>query len=333
MKSLFLNTFLYLLLFFFLFVYLLFDLKVFYDLSEYSFLKVMEVLDSQSFQMRLARLFTVFVSGSFLALGGFIVQLIFRNPVIDSQILGISGGASLTLLVAMIFFNSSELFLEDSLLSYKVLSFLGSFATCFLIILIQKTLPKKSLSLLPLFGLCLNIFYSSLIFILILFYQDYSTQITYHMIGDVRYYPLKISAFFLMANLLLFLFLQKSSYYLKATSFGLDFSKTLGFHYKNEVVKYLILVCIMVSVILTGPISFLGIFIPHFMRIINRNLGIQKELFLNYLSGGMFLVIVDFLSRQIAPPLNIPIGAITAILGAPLFVFIVIKERRHDFDA
>ena len=321
--------------FLFLLVYLIYDLSVFTQSQDYSFESLLQILNSQSFQMRLSRLFTVFVSGSLLALGGYLVQLIFRNTLIDAQILGISGGASLSLLISVLFFNSLDLILEDSLLSYKLISVLGSFITCFIILLIQRTLPRRSLSLLPLVGLCLNIFYSSLIFILIFFYQDYSTQITYHMIGDVRYYSLKSSSLFLIANVVLCLFLIKKSYYLKATSLGMDFSKTLGFHYKNEVMKYIVIICLMVSlsVILTGPISFLGIFIPHFVRLVKRNLKTKKELFLNYLTGGLFLLCVDFVSRNIAPPLNIPIGAITAIIGAPIFVLIVVKERRYDFDS
>lgn len=273
-------------------------------------------------QKRLPRTVFSILAGGGLAVSGALVQSVTRNPIADPGILGINMGASLAVVIGISFFGLS------SYMSYIVFGLLGAFMTALLVyrigsIGVSGATPVK----LALAGMVISIAFSSFINCLVLPQQHVMDQFRFWQVGGVgrATFPAIVSLLpFLVAGFLLALFLASS---LNILELGDQIAESLGV--SIQTIRLLsavasVLLCGSITAI-GGPISFVGLIIPHLIRMIFD----VDMLFLiptSALSGGVLLTWCDILGRIIAPPSEIEVGILTAIIGAPLLIFFTLRN-------
>ncbi len=277
-------------------------------------------------QIRLPRTILAFLSGGILALSGLLFQTLFRNPLTTPFTLGISSGATLGAAVAIIFGFTST-FLGFSFIS--LFGFLGALSTVYLIYFFSKKLPNSSDQRLILVGIALSFLYSSLL--LILYYlSDFEesylilrfTMGSLLIVGYSDIFPI-----FLSTIILVFISF-KYSYKLKLLSISSEFAYLKGVDVDTVLIVLFIVISMAVGVLvsLVGPISFIGLIIPHIVKRVTKK-SIDKIMLTTFFTGGVFLVICDTIARSLPTVSEIPVGIITSFIGGIMFVYILLSKR------
>lgn len=276
--------------------------------------------------IRLPRVILAGLVGASLSIAGAAFQGLLRNPLADPYTLGVSSGASVGAVVTL-FFHISLPFV--GLLTLPIMSILGSFVTIFCVLLFARKIEKSmKVETIILTGIIFSSFFGSFISLIIALTGDELRQIIGWLLGSVSMrgwsYIFIIIPFFIIGSLLLLL----NSKELNAMSLGEERAQHLGVSVERRKLLILIAGSILTgaAVSVSGSIGFVGLVIPHLLRIVwganHRNL-----LPLSILFGAGFLIITDLVSRTIIQPSELPIGVITALIGAPIFAFILMKRK------
>lgn len=276
--------------------------------------------------VRLPRVMLSGIIGASLAIAGAAFQGLLRNPLADPYTLGVSSGASVGA-VLTIFLHLSLPFL--GLYTLPVLSVVASFLTIFLVLFFAKRVDRSMrVETIILTGVIFSSFLGALISLMIALTGDELRQIIGWLLGSVSMrgwdYVWIILPFFVVGAGILMLHATE----LNAMSFGEQQAKHLGVNVERKKMNVLIAGSILTgaAVAVSGTIGFVGLVIPHFIRIIwgpdHKHL-----LPLSILAGAGFLILADLVSRTIIAPSELPIGVITALIGAPIFAVILIRRR------
>ncbi len=275
------------------------------------------------FSVRLPRIIFAGIVGASLSLGGVIFQALLRNPLADPYVLGISGGSALGAIVGIVTGAGSFY------LGIPLLAFLGALATVFLVFVVAGGTrgPLLDNSLL-LSGVVVNAFFSAaILFFLSVVNSMELHSITFWLMGDLSRASLKeiiLAAFCLIAG---FVFLYTQARKLNLIVQGEETALHLGVNVERTKQWLLIVTSLItaVAVSLAGIIGFVGIMVPHLMRLV---FGSDHRLLLpaSTLFGACFLVIADTLARVILAPAELPVGVITALCGAPYFIFLLKRK-------
>ncbi|MGY0691986.1 FecCD family ABC transporter permease [Virgibacillus sp. FSP13] len=276
--------------------------------------------------IRMPRVILSGIVGASLAIAGAAFQGLLRNPLADPYTLGVSSGASVGA-VLTIFFNLSLPFL--GLYTLPVLSIIASFLTIFIVLFFAKRVDRTMrVETIILTGVIFSSFLGALISLMIALTGEELRQIIGWLLGSVSMrgwdYVWIIVPFFAIGSVILMMHATE----LNAMSFGEDQAKHLGVNVERKKMNILIAGSILTgaSVAVSGTIGFVGLVIPHFIRIIwgpdHKHL-----LPLSALAGAGFLILADLVSRTIIAPSELPIGVITALIGAPIFAFILMRQR------
>jgi len=280
-------------------------------------------------QLRVPRTLIAFMVGSALALAGLIFQNIFKNNLATPYTLGISSGAAAFTVMAMKF-RLSIMFL--GLNGLYIYGFTGALVTIFIILGIARIVKSFSIYTLLMSGIALNFFFSSfiLLFQYLLNFTETITALRWLMGGinvtgykEVIFFA-PISIFFIISA-----FLVRNE--LVLISGGDQFAYSKGIDVKKFRIIIFILVSFVIGVVVSiaGPIGFVGLIVPHIARLIFKD-DFKAVIFLTVITGGLLLVVTDFLARVLIPPVEIPVGVITSFLGAPFFLFILISTLRKE---
>jgi len=270
-------------------------------------------------QIRLPRILAGFIVGAGLSVAGAALQALLRNPLAESYTLGLSGGASLGICLGILLRQTLWL---------PLFSFCGAMAAMGLVLGLSQR-HRFSGATLVLLGVVLNFIFSSFVlFLLAVSRNERFYQAFFWLIGDLSWFPqaaLKLAAP-VMAGVTVWLFFQ--SQVLDALSLGEEKAATLGLSLgavrRNTVVAASLLTgC---SVALSGVVGFVGLIVPHLVRIM---LGAthRKVLAGSFLLGGAFLVFADGLARVLIRPLEIPVGVITGFFGGLFFLSLLLGQR------
>lgn len=276
--------------------------------------------------IRMPRVILSGLIGASLAIAGAAFQGLLRNPLADPYTLGVSSGASVGA-VMTIFFSLSIPFL--GIFTLPVVSIVASFITIFVVLFFAKRIDQSMrVETIILTGVIFSSFLGAFISLMIALTGEELRQIIGWLLGSVSMrgwdYVWIILPFFIIGSVLLFIHATE----LNAMSFGEEQAKHLGVHVERKKMVILIAGSILTgaAVAVSGTIGFVGLVIPHFIRIIwgpdHRHL-----LPLSMLAGAAFLIMADLVSRIIIAPSELPIGVITALIGAPIFAFILMKQR------
>lgn len=280
-------------------------------------------------QIRLPRVLLAGFVGASLAIAGAAFQGLLRNPLADPYILGVSSGASVGA-VATLFFNISIPFF--GLFTLPALSIAGALVTILLVLFFARRVDRTMrVETIILTGIIFSSFLGAFISLIIALTSDQLQQIMGWLLGSVsmrgwRYVGI-IVPFFILGSLLLLMNTSE----LNAMSFGEERAQHLGVDVEKRKLMVLVAGSILTgaAVAVSGAIGFVGLVIPHLTR---RLWGPDHVhlLPLSILTGAGFLMLTDLLSRTIISPQILPIGVITALIGAPVFALILMKQRRRS---
>ncbi|MFW5996647.1 MAG: FecCD family ABC transporter permease [Lentisphaeria bacterium] len=283
--------------------------------------------DGEIFLMhRVPRVILGLIAGGTLAVTGAVFQVILRNPLAEPFTLGTTGGATLGAIIAISFpalwiswgpFSSVQLF-----------ALAGAGGTLFIIYLLANKRTGLSMHTLLLAGVTLSIFCASLVLLLrYLMNPDLLVQMDRWMMGG-----LEIVGYRELASLLPFLLPGLGlMFYIALPLNHLSVSEELarGHGIQVEAVQKISFIAgglaTSAVVSLTGPISFVGLIIPHIVR---RLTGYDQRLVLplSFLLGGVVLTLCDAATRTLAAPSEMPVGIVTALIGCPVFLWILCKK-------
>ena len=266
-------------------------------------------------ELRLPRAFSAFVVGSSLAVAGVMMQVLLRNPLADPYVLGVSGGsAAFALIVMLLGFPFSAV---------PIAATMGAGFSIVLLIVLARTSGDWGSSRLLLTGIVLASGWGALIgFFLSLGEANQIQGMLFWLMGDLRpEWPGFIRVFVLLAVLIagfivardLDLLLEGD---LRARSLGLN----------TSALRLIILLAASLltaaSVTLAGPVGFIGLVVPHMMRLI---IGSRHRLLIpvSALAGGTLLVIAEMIARTVIAPQQLPVGVITSFIGVPVFLYLL----------
>ncbi len=277
-------------------------------------------------ELRIPRLIMAMLTGMTLAGVGGAFQGILRNPLADPYILGVSAGAALGACSGIALQFLTGLYLMNIL---PVFALFGSFISILLVYLFSRTKSHFPMTDLLLAGVAVNFFFSALITLLLAISNREIHSMVFWLMGDLSNTNWqKISLVFLPVFIGTLLLIY-SSLELNAMALGEEEALHLGIQTEKLRLKIFLIGSIMIGIVVsfTGLIGFVGLVIPHIARLL---VGPDHRIMLpvSALIGAAFLILCDTIARTILAPTEIPIGAITAITGAPLFIHLL--KRRNE---
>jgi iron complex transport system permease protein len=275
-------------------------------------------------QIRLPRVILAAFVGGTLALGGLVFQALLRNPLAEPYILGISGGSAIGAILAMLIG-----------LSYfpgvAIFSFTGSLLVLAIVTTLAGTTmgnTRLSRDSLLLGGVMMNAFCAAVIMFLISMTRSFQVQhILYWLMGDLAALQKgQLSILLLVVPCFVVIFILARP--MNLLLLGRETAAAMGFNVKKTVLLLLVVTSLMVSIIvsLSGLVGFVGLVIPHIFRMV---LGPDHRLLVPscLLGGASYLIFCDLLARILPSSGELPVGIITALIGAPLFIILFLRQR------
>lgn len=278
-------------------------------------------------RLRVVRVLIAFIAGASLAVCGMTFQAMFRNPLATPFTLGVSSGASFGAALCM---SLGLTFSFAGVHAISLFAFCGALGAMLIVYLLTKAKREFSSMTLLLAGVAVNFFFSSVV----LFLQYFANFVDSHLIivwlmgglSIIGIRPVLDALPFFLTGTAIILYLRNELNLLyigeeTAISRGVD-ADTI-----KKVLFFATSLTVGGIVAVTGPIGFVGMMVPHMAR---RIVGADhtKLGYACILLGGSFLVVCDTVSRIIIPGIEIPVGVITALLGGPFFIWLLI---RRDF--
>lgn len=277
--------------------------------------------------IRLPRVLLALLVGAALALSGCVMQGLFRNPLADPGLLGISGGASLMVACWLVLPVSVPVLV--ALYAPMLAAFIGSLAVMVVIYLLSKT-AESGLSRLLLVGIAINALCGAGVGVLSWISNDAQlrqlSQWGMGSLGQTEWLTLGVAATLILpASVVIWRVAQP----LNLLQLGEEEAHYLGVNV--PVLQRLLLVCsallVATAVAISGIISFVGLVVPHLMRIW---LGPDHRGLVpgSLLAGAGLLLIADTVARTAVAPAEMPVGLLTSLLGAPWFLWLIFRQRR-----
>ncbi len=272
-------------------------------------------------ELRIPRVIAAILIGASLAVSGCVLQLLLGNTLAEPGILGISGGASLALIIALFFFPNLSTTYE-----LMLCAICGALIVTSVLVYFSRLLSVTTTRLL-LIGISLSMLTGALVTWAFYFSSEQNLrQLLYWLMGSlsgVDWSHLILA--FIMLPILVWLCLQGRK--LDLFMLGETQAQQLGLDTHALRWKLILLVSLLVgaSVALAGVIGFIGLIVPHFIRLL---LGAQNSylLPLSALSGAILLLLSDTLGRILIAEAELPVGAVTTSIGTPLFIWMLLKR-------
>ena len=278
--------------------------------------------------IRLPRVLAAAILGGALSVSGFLLQTFFANPIAGPFVLGISSGAKLTVSLAMVFLLSRGVVIGSMALILG--AFIGSMASMGFILLLSRRV--KQMSMLVVSGVMIGYICSAITDFVLTFAED-SNIVNLHnwsmgSFSGIYWDSVGVIALVTGAALVLAFLLSKP---IGAYQLGEVYARSMGVDIRLFRVE-LILLSSLLSACVTafaGPVSFVGIAVPHLMK---RLFGTAKPLLMIpacFLGGGAFCLFCDLVARVVFAPREMSISSVTALLGAPVVITMLAGRRRE----
>ena len=270
-------------------------------------------------QLRLPRATTAFVVGGMLGLAGVLMQILLRNPLADPYVLGVSGGAAVAALLAIL--------LGWHMAGISGAAAVGALASMFLVFVLSRGRGDWSTTRLLLTGVVLAAGWGAVVsFILAVSPDAHVRGMLFWLMGDIREtFPGWIRLGILMTSLLVAFGFARS---LNLLSLGELRAESLGVNTTLLRAGLFFMAGLLTAsaVTLAGAIGFVGLVVPHMVRLWG---GSDHRLVLpgSVLLGGVLLVLAEAAARTIMAPNQLPVGVITAFIGVPVFLYLLQRDR------
>ncbi|RXM73755.1 FecCD family ABC transporter permease [Clostridium tetani] len=277
--------------------------------------------------IRLPRAIATLVGGAALALSGLLLQIFFKNPIVEPYILGISSGA--TLFVALVMLGGFRLGFENPSPYVLVFgAFLGSLLVMMLVVVFA--MRVKNIITLLIIGIMVGYICSAVTNILtafadkeqlygfIMWTKGSFSGFTWNNVGVLTSVgiPILVASFFTVKPLNAFLM-------------GEEYAKSMGVNIKKFRLIIILIASILTAVVtaFTGPIAFIGLAVPHISRLIFKTSDNRVLIPGTVILGAIVTAFCDLICRTLFAPIELPISAITSFIGAPIVIYLIIKRR------
>ncbi|TET15793.1 MAG: iron ABC transporter permease [Actinobacteria bacterium] len=280
-------------------------------------------------QIRLPRIFLSIFVGIALASAGVIFQGLFRNPMADPFVIGVSAGAAFGATIGLVFITGVGLL---GISTITIFALLGALATTFLVYSISSARGKVSVTTLLLSGIALSAMLSAMTSFIMIFRTHDLTKIIFWIMGGLTaasWYKFNIIAPMVVVLIIISGFYMRD---LNIISLGDERAAQLGVQ-TERVKKILLIMASLIAALavsVSGIIGFVGLVTPHILRLI---VGPDHKILYptSAVAGGIVLLMSDTLARTILMPREIPVGIITSIVGVPFFLYLLVKSKKQVF--
>ena len=280
-------------------------------------------------QIRIPRLFLAILIGFALSGSGMVMQGLFRNPLADPFLLGVSAGAALGATMAL---HTVISFGLSDTVSIPVFAFLGAFVVTTIVYILAASRGYINVLKLLLVGISIGSLCSGLTSFLLITGESGLHRTLFWLMGSMSSASWS-QIWFLLPAVVIGLFLV--FYFARDMDtllMGEDEASSLGVSVKQVQIITLFAATLLASAAVAagGIIGFVGLVIPHMMRII---FGPKHRLLLiaSIIAGGILMIIADLIARTIAAPAEIPIGIITTFVGVPFFLYLLFRRKTYHF--
>lgn len=285
-----------------------------------------EIFSSPIAELRAIRMFAAFIIGGSLALAGLVLQALLKNVLAEPFTLGISGGAGIGAALAFVLGLKAL-----SLYAVPFAALAGALIVFGAVLLISRNGKYGTESLLLSGVIAGTICSSVLMYILSVAQTEELASVTWWMLGDLQSVDLDLLIFQAGYAVIAVGVIQFFAKDINALSLGDEHAFYMGVNVRkvNLILVFTASLLAAGTVALAGIISFCGLIVPHMVR---RLFGSDhSRIILNsFLCGGIFLMLCDIGSRIIFTEREIPIGVLTALIGGPVFLFILNRRRKND---
>lgn len=277
-------------------------------------------------KIRVPRVLLAAAVGSSLAVSGAVFQGLFRNPMADPYVIGISSGAALGAVIAMLGGFSLAL---GGFGAVPLFAFGGGLGTMILVYSMARVGRAVPVMTLLLAGIAVSAFLSALVSLLTYFAGEKLHMVVFWMMGGLggaTWQQVKVMVPYALVGYICVSFFSRE---LNAMLLGEETASHLGVN--TERVKKILLVgaslLVAAAVSTSGIIGFVGLVVPHFVRLVA---GPDHRFLIpaSALLGGSLLIATDTLARIVIAPSELPVGIITALIGAPMFIYLLKKRRQ-----
>jgi len=282
-------------------------------------------------QIRVPRVLAAFLAGAGLSVAGAAFQALFRNPLATPFTLGVSSAASLGAAIHMRLGLSFPFFgFPDVCLT----SFISALGAILLVYGITMAKGGFSTARLLLAGVAISFLFSSLIMV-VHFTSDANDafRLLRRLMGSLSASEFDTVAALFPVAILGSIFLASLAWELDLLTLGEELAVSRGVEGETVMRKIFFVTCLMEGVVvaLCGPIGFVGLMIPHICRLL---IGGSHRFLLpaSFLMGGSFLTGCDTLARTVLSPAELPVGIITALIGGPFFLWLLLGSKSHELE-
>ena len=276
--------------------------------------------------LRLPRAILAFVSGGALSIAGVCLQGMFKNPMADSYVVGVSSGAALGATIALTLGFSFQ-FLGFG--SITIFAFIGALLAIFIVYSLARVKGKVSTFSLLLSGVAISALASALVYCMMIIFRDKMEHIVMWTMGSFSassWDKVVVSVpVMLISSGLCLLYSRDLNILLQGDEAARHLGVNPAVIRRNLLILTTIAAASAVSV--SGIIGFVGLIVPHILRMISGP-DHKKLLPLSFLGGGTFLLIADTIARIAINNQEIPVGVITALVGVPFFLYLLRKGRK-----
>lgn len=282
--------------------------------------------------IRVPRILAALLVGGALALSGAIMQGLFRNPLVEPGIIGVSSGAALFAALAIVLGTHliPTLFSQLGDYALPIAACIGGWLITSLLYLFSRNTRGISISSMLLIGIAINAFTGALIGLLTFIADETELRsLTFWSMGSLSSFNYEKLTILVVVQIIILPLLWRRAKAMNAMLLGEREAKHLGVNVERLKREQIWGVAIITgtAVAFSGGIGFIGLLIPHLIRMV---FGADNRFVLpfSYLFGGILLIIADSFSRTIAGNSEVPIGILTAFIGAPFLAYLVYRQGR-----
>ena len=301
--------------------------SVYFGAVKVGFLSALTDMDKRILGLRAGRILLALTVGGGLSVAGVILQGLMRNPLCEPYVLGISSGAALGAVISTIVLGMQN-FLGLSAL--PVWAFLGAVAAFFVVYRISEVNGRIPIQNLLLTGVIVGAVLSSIVIFLVSFSdKEYLHSVMWWLLGNLQIFDMKLLLSVVIIVIAAVIFAALNSRELNAISLGEEEAAHLGVDIEKTKKRLFIIASVITgaAVSAAGMIGFVGLIVPHFVRLL---IGANHRAVIpvSFIAGGAFLIFCDFIARMVMVPAEVPVGVITALCGGPFFLYLLRKRSR-----
>lgn len=278
-------------------------------------------------EIRLPRILSTVILGGALSVSGFLLQTFFGNPIASPFVLGISSGAKLVVSLVMIFLLGRSMVASSAVLILA--AFAGSMISMGFVLLVAKKV--KQMSALIISGIMIGYICSAITDFVITFADD-SNIVNLHnwsmgSFSGMSWENVRVMAVVVLLSSLIVFLMSKP---IGAYQLGEGYAQNMGVNIKVFRVALILLSSILSACVtaFAGPISFVGIAVPHLVKSLLKTAKPLLVIPACFLGGAVFCLLCDLIARTAFAPTELSISSVTAVFGAPIVIYIMIRRKR-----